>query len=435
MPIGQGGFHVGALRKLCWQDLISADFTAFEGAEVLYVYDCGSEPKRHVHREINRLTKSMDRLRIDVLVLSHFDRDHICGTPHLLRAKGGFEVDTILLPFVDAEERVVALAKAVAAAEEFGGAIDRFFVDMVFDPIAALSAFNPRRIIFVRPDQEDGVGGSGGEDGPRFEREGKASGDGEVSLHLKPAYSDRPMGTTNAHWLAGTHVMEVHNGALILEDSTKSIFWKLRPYVQEGDLAAISIFRREVEDLFEWERGSFAMKIALPAIRKLMVTKKRTKLAAAYRTAFGDKNLTSLCLYSGPADPQATDASGFDPWLVAHDLTKIGWLGTGDAHLKEAADIAAFEQALGADIDHTSTFVFPHHGSIKNSDPGRLITDADHWVASADPVHDWEHPHWTLRQAVSVAGRHFHHVRSPPQTLFRERFILQTRTPVPPPRP
>lgn len=434
MPVGQGGFHVGALRKLRWGDLTGNDITAFDGAEALYVYDCGSEPKKHVRREIDRLAKMRPSHLIDVLVLSHFDRDHICGTPHLLRSKGGFEVDTILLPFVDAEERVVALAKAVAATEDFGGKIDSFFVDMVFDPVATLGTFNPRQIILVHPnDDEDGPGTEAPEPRPDPDRKGTA--ERKINLRLKPAQAGRALGVTNTRWVGATHLMEVHNAALVFEDSSRSIFWKLRPYVRPADPAEIATFRREVECLFKWARGSFAAMIGLPGVRRMMVTKQRTKLAAAYRTAFGDKNLTSLCLYSGPVDPDAMDAIGVVPGLTAHDLTKIGWLGTGDAHLKDAGDIVALERAYGVDIDHTSTFVFPHHGSIKNSDPGRLVTDADHWVAAADPVHDWEHPHWTLRRAVSAAGKNFHHVRSPPKTVFRERFIIQTRVPTAPPRP
>lgn len=48
MPVGQGGFHVGGLRFLTahpWNDLPGHRAARFTNAEILYVYDCGSEPK------------------------------------------------------------------------------------------------------------------------------------------------------------------------------------------------------------------------------------------------------------------------------------------------------------------------------------------------------------------------------------------------------
>lgn len=99
-------------------------------------------------------------------------------------------------------------------------------------------------------------------------------------------------------------------------------------------------------------------------------------------------------------------------------------MGTGDAHLKTASDVAAFNKAYGPDIEHSSTFVFPHHGSIENSDPNNLVSDADRWVAAADPIHDWQHPHWSLQAAVAGKKSVFKHVRGSAMTGFNETFLL-----------
>jgi hypothetical protein len=210
----------------------------------------------------------------------------------------------------------------------------------------------------------------------------------------------------------------------MLEDEARSISWKLLPWVRQADPADVARFRGRVESLFSWPVGSFRTQVQHTAIRKQMVTTKRVLLARAYKEAFGDKNLTSLCLYSGPAAPDRTHATAIGHHLPLHLLTKIGWLGTGDAHLREAADITAFRQGYVADLAYVSTYLFPHHGSIENSDSDDLIVDADLWVAAADPIHPWLHPHWQLQAAVAFMGREFRHVRSSEPTAAEELFVV-----------
>jgi len=432
MPVGQGGFHVGGLRLLSAAPYVfrpPSRARRFTGAECLYVYDCGSEPKKHVYREIRNLLDCRPDRHLDILVLSHFDRDHICGTPRLLRSSDGFAVDTIILPFVDMDERIVALARAAASTEAFGGQIDSFFVDMVFKPTATLAAFGPRRIIFVRGDGDDGARGPGTAPDPDGDGGARSGGDpdGPMRVALKPAYPDdpqRPLEMTTLGFAGGSHVLEVRHAAAVIADPSWSLLWKLVPWVRPADPGAIAAFRAGVESLFDWKKGTFDARVTDAKVRKQMVTTKRTKLGQIYKAAFGDKNLTSLCLYSGLMTPEDFDAMALEPAMDGHDLTKIGWLGTGDTHLVKPADRAAFYHGYGADIDHASTFVFPHHGSIENSDPANLVSDADHWVAAADPIHDWEHPHWSLEEAVSTLARVFHRVRSPEATGFDEAFLV-----------
>jgi hypothetical protein len=438
MPVGQGGLHVGALS---WSGIGGAADPAnlFTHADFLYVYDCGSEPKRHVNREIKGLVEARPCRSLDLLVLSHFDRDHICGTPRLLHKSNGLKVDTILLPFVDMDERIVALAQAAAETEDYGGRIDGFFLDMVFDPVAALSRFEPRRIIFVRSGDDDApLDGDGppdadpGSSGMREEMKGyrtRERGPGPIKTSLVGAYGDpqRPPRHVYRGQSGGTEVLEVRNVALALADAGYSVEWKLLPWVRPAAAADVASFRSMVETLFGWPKGTFGSKILDPAVRKQMVTSKRTKLAAAYKLAFADKNLTSLCLYSGPRDPRRLAATAITPRLGYHRLTKIGWLGTGDAHLKDRADIVAFRQAYAQDIDFVSTYLFPHHGSIENSDPSNLIVDADLWVAAADPIHPWLHPHWKLERAVHRRGKMFRHVRASPATGATEVFLAIAR--------
>lgn len=433
MPVGQGGLHAGALKQFDAPD--TGDWppqdgvAAFGRGTLRYIYDCGSEPKRQVTGAATALLSACPDRSLDLLFLSHFDRDHMNGIPRLLRKSDGFRVDTIILPYVDMAERVAALARAFARAEQFGGKIDGFFKDMVFDPGRALARFRPRRIIFVRPG--DGDGSPPGTDPiapPEFFPRRETGRDKRgLDLLLKPAFPDdesRMMMVNALPSSAGEQQIEVMNAAIVAVDPAWSALWKFLPYARAADPAALATFRHLVEALFQWPTGTFDLHIGHPDVRKKMVTKMRTKMSSIYKTAFVDKNLGSMSLYSGPVAPASLDAMFWEPPLPAHPLTKIGWLGTGDAHLEDPAERAALLSFYGSDVVHASTVLLPHHGSIANSDPDNMIGSPDHYAAAADPIHTWQHPHWKLKQVAANAGIAFKHVRRWAATGFDEAFVI-----------
>jgi hypothetical protein len=412
-PVGQGGFHIGGIH-LCAGPLA--------GRESVYVYDCGSIPKRHAQGVIARLRAGAWFDTIDVLMLSHFDIDHICGVPDLLAGPPrGVGVDTIVMPYVDMDERILSLARAAAGDRD----IDDFMMRMVDDPQAALSAFRPRRIVFVLADDDDPP------EGPGFEPVGPTPLGGDIEgiawtldaigpgirawrRFLHGARSDRTG--------AVEHVV-ARNAALLARDPCGAELWKLRSYVKRADPRRLEAFRKRIEHAFGWSRGDFRAKVRDPAVRREMATAKRTAVARAYRTAFGDKNLTSLCVYSGPSDLHCAQALA--PHQDGRFATKIGWMGTGDADLRDPRALAEFRRAYGADLGRVATFLLPHHGSIENSDPTDPACDARTWVAAAEPGNPrWRHPHPRLRDAVTKRGEIFRQVKSAPDHGHSETFWL-----------
>jgi hypothetical protein len=148
-------------------------------------------------------------------------------------------------------------------------------------------------------------------------------------------------------------------------------------------------------------------------------------MSRAYRIAFTDKNTTSLCLYSGPNSPRSAGAIQIAPSLPAVEFARSGWMGTGDANLKDRSAIEAFDSHYFHVLPFIQTFMLPHHGSIHNSDPDRLVSDADIWVAAAEPRHKhWEHPADAIRQAVNARKALFCHVQSCPSTMLTEEMII-----------
>jgi glyoxylase-like metal-dependent hydrolase (beta-lactamase superfamily II) len=106
-PVGQGLFSAGSIRR---QDEDSSRF--------LWVYDCGTSSSQDLEDagilDLKRFANG--RSRVDLLVLSHFDHDHISGVVRLLKE---FEVGTLLLPYMPLAQRLV-----MAFEEGSGGGND-----------------------------------------------------------------------------------------------------------------------------------------------------------------------------------------------------------------------------------------------------------------------------------------------------------------------
>lgn len=165
-PIGQGMFYTGILQ--------------LDDEEPFYlVFDCGSVSfGNQIQNQLKKLANHRSRPHInptkaiDLLVISHFDRDHINGLPNLLANRR--KVRKVVAPYLSPEER---LAMAILFSDEddgvMGGA-DTPLIKAVLDPIAWLdengSIDSDTQIILVQPGsppppEEGGSGQQGGEDG------------------------------------------------------------------------------------------------------------------------------------------------------------------------------------------------------------------------------------------------------------------------------
>lgn len=100
-PIGHGTFHTG----LAWSLPGEYSFS--------WAYDCGSKRKSKTEAAISALTSSpfnngwTREEQIDLLVLSHFDNDHVNGVETFLRT---WAVKWLALPYTDLPQRLAQAA-------------------------------------------------------------------------------------------------------------------------------------------------------------------------------------------------------------------------------------------------------------------------------------------------------------------------------------
>src|SRR3546814_13323939 len=91
--------------------------------------------------------------KLDILFLSQFHGDHVNVVEKLLDKTDGLKVDTIVLPLLPIEDRLIAFGRSITDDPAAGKTA--FFRDLIIDPAAALARFGPRQILFVRRGSPD----------------------------------------------------------------------------------------------------------------------------------------------------------------------------------------------------------------------------------------------------------------------------------------
>ena len=138
-PVGQGLFASGRL--------LSQEKEIFN-----WVYDCGSMSIKTVEKAINNFQIEGDI--IDLLAISHFDKDHVSGVIKLIEKH---EVDTIFLPYL-------ALPIRILQAVQSEGEISLEYTEFILDPVAFLTRIargRIRQIVFALPNDRDESLGEG----------------------------------------------------------------------------------------------------------------------------------------------------------------------------------------------------------------------------------------------------------------------------------
>lgn len=113
--VGQGSFHSAS---------VDVTETPDSRHRFDYVYDCGALAGRYPTKELKRSAKRLSlearqggskKAVLDVLVLSHFDRDHMNGAQDLARQ---YEVNHIVLPYLGPDELAFVIASQADDIED-----------------------------------------------------------------------------------------------------------------------------------------------------------------------------------------------------------------------------------------------------------------------------------------------------------------------------
>ena len=311
-PVGQGGFHTGHVRPE------TSDLANGGGSSLRYIYDCGSlnaQGKTY----IDNWAVASAGAHFDYLFLSHLDADHVNKVDTLLRAVG---VGTVVMPYLNDEERVLALARAALRGKD----LTVFYGNLVADPATALREIQPSlRIVFVNGEGSSPSGPEGfepttdpeGDPDKRLEdRDGKGPGRFRlVRLDADGQQSDGPALPTTFRSAATGQQVEIVANAEVAEWLGEGVHWHFKPFVARRDdhlcAALIEALRndpslvdantalsRQLADLLATDTGSNASPTA--DIRRVR------HLFDIHRRIIKKRNERSLYLYSGLYDQDAT---------------------------------------------------------------------------------------------------------------------------------
>ncbi len=123
-PVGQGLFYSGKI-------------THDNKVKFRMVFDCGSINKKDCNQEvyIYRDSDFLDEKIIDLLIISHFDGDHINMIENLLHEN--IKIKKLVMPFLTFEERLFLVLRYFS--DESPKVEDDFFIRFALDPLNTIS--------------------------------------------------------------------------------------------------------------------------------------------------------------------------------------------------------------------------------------------------------------------------------------------------------
>lgn len=398
-PVGQGAFILG--EELLHTNREGNDKT------IRWIYDCGTAGKvETINRSIADVTSRWDTSnRLDLLVVSHFDKDHISGLPELLSK---YRFERIVMPFMTRFERFFQSIDAIEEMIDDDPVLASQLVRLVDDPASFIveQGGDGTRLVVVRP--SDGGGVPDSRDGPNPDQgEGVRDPSGPVSSseaaqlsrggHQLFALNAGDRLSWDGLWEFVPYVdAEAEEHLLTMDDATRTEL--------KGRVEALRIQQPPAgassKELKDYVRD---LKAKIHALRDSLydtMGRSSTGDVSATRKDIDekDKNRISLMAYMGPMQLVHGDAClfpcrGIDPQLfeTTEDPYQVsarnGVLLTGDADLSSDASVARLSAYFGRErIDTLAVAQIPHHGSKYNSGSGLSeALNAPIYILNADP--------------------------------------------------
>ncbi|MEX4584554.1 MBL fold metallo-hydrolase [Haemophilus influenzae] len=364
--VGQGLFSSGRIQM--------GDAPAFH-----WVYDCGtnSSPKL-IQNAIQKYNQQENNADIDLLVLSHFDKDHISGVKELL--KNGRKIKRWVVPYYPLWQRLVIASLLDIQPDDEEWAFYQ-------NPIQYFKTYFAEELketqFLLLPAKEN---------------------KSEISIILDPSNFDDVLSfeTTkklsdefdnNVHWLNPNKALLFRKGEAQFEFVLYNVPFHLLAKVPTN----LTAFQKQVKQIIQSHQSNSTD--PTPALKTL------------YTLAFGNgnknKNIISQYLYIrniklpsfwGMGNNHIFDVSTDNENEIAvipKDKTKNAILYTGDAFLNDLPLLTDLTQSLGVErMARIYCLQVPHHGSKHNWQQGLAnIFSPCLSVFSADSQRRKGHPH------------------------------------------
>lgn len=341
-PVGQGCFYAGSIKT--------------ETDEFVIVYDCGTVSKVQYLNDAIEEFKSKHK-KIDLLMISHFDKDHVNGLKILL---DGIDCELVVIPYYLPIIRLALYGNNGTNDDDDYGLFLKDPVDYFLDT----DKFNVKQVIVLEngnENQEDFITAPE-PNSPEKQLEliekillDKVK-DNDEEFKNKVIYEEEnePRSDKNIKYLSLPFKLSISNE-----------FWEFIFYLKNFNKpTGLDDFREEINRMLTKTRdgklSSLFDEIYILKIKELY----KKHLAS-------DINYTSLVVFHGPTKSNTYTELWIDRychWWSHFEPTKnIGTLLTGDSFLKTTNDFNSFFNYYSPYyIKNCFFFQVPHHGSKRN---------------------------------------------------------------------
>lgn len=373
-PAGHGTFFTGHIRKSQIPGT-EDDFT--------WVYDCGSKRPSHLRGLIEGPQANFTK-PIDIVCISHFDSDHVCGLELLLKTA---RARVLVLPYISLEARL-RLASQVKEKQTAAHQVAAFAIDPSKYLMERGLGDRFDRIVLVRG--QVGRDRATGADEQFNDLDVFEGNDYLAQIPISPlqgSYGYQASERINmaAHgnpWkLGGVYEIVFYNTALVDEVTTISKI-------------SLNMVAKEIEAIVEkYELCSSD----IPKAGWLLEIKK------CYLKHFGTsskrKNDISLCALGSPLiQGKISECKLFPRDTICKKLDvrtceNVAILLTGDISLDQQ-ELAALKQHVGSTRwEQVRVMQIPHHGSQHSWEPGLSALCTQEYSVVCAPPKSAYHPH------------------------------------------
>lgn len=369
-PVGQGLFSAGRLS-------LRSPFNHHSRPDFQWVYDCGtSSSQRLVRNALGEFQSRVNGRRLDLVVISHFDADHISGMAELLNKVG---TRTLMLPWAPLWHRlVIGYAQGLDPDDpEFAFYTDpaQYLVDQAGDGFDQL--------VFVPFSDGDGPADPDGGGEPDIDPDGDLPLKIEAEAEVRLEKDDQDGMAEWMSYLSGAR----HRRQMLMMHPRGTAFiptlWEFVPYNDPATRPKNEAwFAERVNDLRDALLNS-SDNDRKDALRDLKDHYVRTFPKSQL-------NDLSLFLYGGPIGNWRTDWPWFEEQFDGSAIY------TGDGNLSTDHQWQSLAGYLGHKRSFQPTlFQVPHHGSKNNWFTGLAsMIEPRLSIFSSDPAHrGFGHPH------------------------------------------
>ncbi len=363
-PVGQGCFYVGSIME---------KFTL--------VFDCGSISRKvYLDNAIDKFKQTYNK--IDLLIISHFDEDHVNGVADLL---SGIRCEKVIIPYYDPILRLALYAES--------GSGDADYLAFLANPTDFLLSdrFNVGEVVIIGNNGENFNNDNIKADPPKEPKEGISIEEG-TTLSV---YFDKEQNASVKNYIENIDIIS-NPGKVKYFD----LPFSLTIGIQLWEFVFYLKFATKTQNVLAFESAINHLLTVEGAanIQSLFSSNSREKVRKIYRTYIHKNiNYSSLVLYHGSIAKHTFTVvchKHFYSDFSCKLTERTGTILTGDLYLHTQNDFTLFYNYYStAYIDKCSRLQVPHHGSKNNwNNLPNGLENMEHYIINHG-LRRRKHPH------------------------------------------